>query len=95
MRLIAILRDPVDRAYAHYQWERATRDETRSFEDALEWEQEVLAPELERWFADPQYVSQLPLFGRSYVVRGRYAEQLERWLALFPREQLLVLTSES
>lgn len=94
MRLIAILRDPVDRAYAHYWWERATRDETRTFEDALAWEEEVLTPELERWFADPAYVSELPLFGRSYVTRGRYAEQLERWLALFRREQLLVLTTE-
>lgn len=94
MRLIAILRDPVDRAYAHYQWERMTRDEARTFEDALAWEEEVLAPELERWFADPEYVSSLPLFGRSYVTRGRYVDQLERWLALFPREQLLVLTTE-
>jgi hypothetical protein len=30
----------------------------------------------------------------SYVARGRYIEQLERWLELFPREQLLVLTRE-
>jgi Sulfotransferase domain len=94
MRVIAVLRDPVDRAYAHYHMERETRDERRPFEDALAWEEEVLAPELERWFADPAYASLLPLYGRSYVARGRYAEQLERWLRLFPREQLLVLTTD-
>ncbi len=94
MKLIVVLRDPVDRAYSHYQWERTTRDETHSFEDALAWEVAVLAPELERWFADPTYVSSLPLLGRSYVHRGQYAEQLERWLALFPREQLHVVVTE-
>src|SRR5262249_37662763 len=30
----------------------------------------------------------------SYLSRGRYAEQLERWLGLFPSEQLLVLGAE-
>jgi hypothetical protein len=94
MKLVAVLRDPVDRAYAHYQWEKATRDETHAFEAALDWEVAVVAPELARFIADPTYVSSLPVFGRSYVARGRYAEQIERWLALFPREQLHVLTAE-
>jgi hypothetical protein len=30
----------------------------------------------------------------SYVARGRYAEQLDRWLQYYPRERLLVLRSE-
>jgi len=30
----------------------------------------------------------------SYVARGRYLQQIERWLELFPREQLFVVTSE-
>jgi len=94
MKLIVVLRDPVERAYSHFQMERETRDETRSFEDALAWEEAELRPELDRWVADHAYESALPLFGRSYVARGCYAEHLERWLALFPREQLLVLMSD-
>jgi Sulfotransferase domain len=94
MKLIAVLRDPVERAYSHFQMERETRDESRSFEDALAWEEAELKPELERWASDPTYVSPLPLFGRSYVARGCYADHLERWLALFPRDRLLVLTSD-
>jgi hypothetical protein len=31
---------------------------------------------------------------RAYVGRSMYADQLERWLALFPREQLLALRME-
>ena len=30
----------------------------------------------------------------SYVARGRYAEQLERWYARFPRQNVLVMRSE-
>jgi hypothetical protein len=30
----------------------------------------------------------------AYLARGRYAEQLERWFAVFPREQLLVVASD-
>ena len=30
---------------------------------------------------------------RGYLARGRYAEQLERWWARFPRDQLLVIES--
>lgn len=94
MKLVVTVRDPVERAYSHYWMEVETRDETRSFEEAIAWEEAEIWPELERWLADPAYVSTLPLFGRSYVARGFYADQVERWLALFPRKQLHVLTSD-
>ena len=94
MKLVVTVRDPVERAYSHYWMEVETRDETRSFEDAIAWEEAEVWPELDRWIADPAYVSPLPLFGRSYVARGFYADQLERWLALFPRKQLHALTSD-
>ena len=43
--------------------------------------------------ADPAYFSHA-WWNYTYRSRGRYAEQLERWLAVFPREQLLVVPSE-
>ena len=93
LRLIAVLRDPVERAYSQYQMQVRKRGETISFEDALDREDEYLNRELGRLRDDPTYVSSTG-YRRSYVARGRYAEQLERWLALFARDQLLVLTSE-
>lgn len=93
MRLIAVLRDPVDRAYSQYQMQVRKRGETRTFEELLDLEQVELPQELNRIDADPAYVSPIGL-RRSYVSRGRYAEQFERWLPLFPREQFLILTSE-
>lgn len=93
VRLIALLRDPVDRAHSHYHHERELGREPLSFEDALEREEERMRGELERMLADSAYFSHA-WWNHTYLSRGRYAEQLERWLAVFPREQVLVLSSE-
>jgi sulfotransferase family protein len=92
-RLIAILRNPVDRAFSHYQHEVALGREPLSFEDALDQEERRMRGEVERMLRDPSYFSHA-WWNFTYVARGRYAEQLERWFAAFPREQLLVLLSD-
>jgi hypothetical protein len=92
-RLIAVLRDPVDRAFSHYQHEVALGRERLSFEDALDAEGERMRGEVERMIRDPSYFSEA-WWNHTYVARGRYAEQLERWFAVFPRDQLLVLFSD-
>jgi hypothetical protein len=43
--------------------------------------------------ADPAYFSHA-WWNYTYLARGRYAEQLERWLAAFPEEQLLIIPTE-
>lgn len=92
-RLIAILRNPIDRAYSHYQHEVRLGREPFSFEEALEREDDRLRGEVERMVAEPSYFSE-SWWDYTYVARGRYAEQLERWLSVFPRDQLLVLFME-
>jgi sulfotransferase family protein len=92
-KLIALLRNPVDRAFSHYQHEVALGREELSFEDALAREDERMEGELERMLGDPTYFS-YPWWNYTYAARGRYTEQLERWLAAFPRDQLLVLFTE-
>jgi Sulfotransferase domain len=92
-KLIVLLRNPVDRAYSHHQHEVARGFEHLSFEDAVESESERLAGETDRMLEEPLYYS----FNHqhySYLARGRYAEQLEVLLGLFPRERVLVLRSE-
>ena len=88
-RLVALVRDPVDRALSHYQHEVALGREPLSFEDALAAEDERLRGEVERLLADPRYFSR-EWWSHTYKARGRYAEQLERWLEVFPHEQLLI-----
>ncbi len=93
VRLLALLRNPVDRAYSHYQHERRRGRETLSFEEALAREAERLNGEMRRLLADEDYDS----FNHrhySYLSRGIYIEQVRAWTALFPREQMLILKSE-
>ena len=93
VRLIAILRDPVERAYSHYQLAHRNGREPLSFEQALAAEPERLAGEEARLLSDPAYRGEA--YGvQSYRTRGLYLEQLERWWAAFPPERLLVLRSE-
>jgi hypothetical protein len=93
MKLIAVLRDPVERAYSHYHMQVRWGYETVSFEEALDREEAGLDSELARLREDPPVYTDL-VNRISYVARGRYAEQLERWLSYFRRDQLLVLLSE-
>lgn len=91
-RLVVLLRDPVDRALSHYHHEVALGREPLPFEEALDREPLRTDGELER-LGDTSYFSHA-WWDFTYLARGRYAEQLERWLAVFPREQLLALASE-
>ncbi|MCA9864064.1 MAG: sulfotransferase [Thermomicrobiales bacterium] len=92
-RVIALLRNPVDRAYSHYLHERARGHEALSFEDAVRAERERLTG-LEAQLASGNLTVSEAHKRASYLARGRYARQLERWLAIFPRDRLLVLRSE-
>jgi Sulfotransferase domain len=92
VRLIAVLRNPIDRALSHYNHEIERGTETLPFEEALDAEEQRMEGELERMLADPAYFS-YAWWNFTYLSRGRYAEQLERWFAVFPREQLLVVSS--
>ena len=92
-RLIVLLRDPVARALSHYHHERALGMEPLSFEDALDAEAERLDGEERRIVQFPGYVS-VSHQHHSYVARGHYADQLERWLGVFPRDRMLILVSE-
>jgi hypothetical protein len=92
-KLIALLRDPVDRALSHYHHEVALGREPLTFEEAIEAEPERTRGEEERLVREPGYFSHA-WWDYAYLARGRYAEQLERWLAVFSREQLLVVASD-
>lgn len=93
-RLVAVLRDPVTRAYSHYQYELRRGFEDLSLDAALDREEERLAGEAERMAADPTYES-FEHRHHAYLARGRYAEQLDGLRRHFPAERLLVLQSEA
>jgi hypothetical protein len=92
-RFIAFLRNPVDRAYGHYLHMVRLGFEDRSFEEALALEEERITPDMEMMGKDPLYYPG-PFYRFSYVTKGFYAKQLDRWKAHFPPAQLLIMRSD-
>ena len=86
VRIIVVLRDPVERAYSHFKERTHHGGETLSFEDALAAEEDRLRGEAERIVAEPSYLS-AEHENHSYLAQGRYLDMLPRWFSLFPREQ--------
>jgi hypothetical protein len=83
IKLILLLRNPVDRAFAHWNMQRFKDREPLDFLDALKEEQQRIAdmPSIEsRRFA--------------YVDRGFYSDQLERVFKFFSREQVKIVKFE-
>ena len=93
VKIIVLLRDPVSRAYSHYQHEVRNGREPLTFEEAIMREPDRLVGEHERLLRDDHYVS----FNHrhfSFAARGRYLEQLVPWFEHFSRDQILVVASE-
>ena len=83
VRMIVLLRDPVERALSQVFHARKRGFERLKLEEALEAESSRLQS------GNPESLQK-----HSYVTRSRYLEQLDRYETLFPREQLLILKSE-
>jgi len=93
VKLLVLLRDPVERAYSAHTHQVGLGYETEPFERALELEGERLEGEVERIVADPEYSSRSHQH-YAYRTRGQYAEQLERLERWFSREQIHVVDSD-
>jgi hypothetical protein len=93
-KLIVLLREPGARALSHYMHNMRLGLETEPFELALRLEEARLAEDLQRLTTETD--NPLYSFRRySYVTRGLYSDQVQRWLEVFPRDQFLFLESES
>jgi len=92
VRLLVMVRDPVERAYSAHAHQLGFGFETEPFERALELEDARLEGEAERLAADPAYHS----FNHdhyTYRARGYYADQLEKLAAIFGRDRIHVVDS--
>lgn len=91
IKLIAILRNPADRAYSEYNLSIKKGIQTLSFEEVVNIEIEKIR-ECEKKLTGVG----VDFFTKSYnyLARGLYAKQLKTWFELFPRNQLLVISTE-
>lgn len=81
-RLIAILRDPIERARSHHGWASEGGWESRPFDEVIA---DLLRPQaLTSARARPDERT-------GYVVWGEYGRILDGYFAVFPREQMLVV----
>jgi hypothetical protein len=95
VKVIAMVRDPVERAYSAYKHELARGFEwEKSFARALELEDARLEDEVERMVADPGYQS-FNHRHHAYCRRGEYARLLTPFLEGLGPDQVLIVESES
>jgi hypothetical protein len=95
LKIVALLRDPAQRAISHfYHNRRVGRELLDNPLDAFKRETERIGADGERMRSDPRFYS-ADYHEFSYLTRGRYAEQLARWYAHFPRERVMVVCSET
>lgn len=94
VKLIVMLRDPVERAYSHYYHEirhHAERMENtvhalvQEGNQICEEEKALISGQIERSYSHQHH---------SFLSRGLYAKQIERWLQYFPHSQMLFIKSE-
>ncbi|MDQ6687447.1 MAG: sulfotransferase, partial [Actinomycetota bacterium] len=90
VRVIAMVRDPVERAYSAHTHETRRGFESEPFETAVDLEEARLAGEVSRMRSDPGYQS-FEHRHHAYLGRGRYAEQLQPYLDLLGPDRVLVL----
>jgi hypothetical protein len=91
IKLIVLLRNPIDRAYSNYHLGVRLGSESLSFEDSIKKEIELLEKnndiendEIEKF-----------LRPRSYIAKGLYYKQIKNWFEIFSKDQILVLSTEN
>ena len=85
VKLIFLLRDPVQRAFSNYLWSKMNNKETEDFETALKLEKK----RERNWAKQPEEIRyQRP---HAYFSRGLYADLLQIYFDLFPRRQILCM----
>jgi hypothetical protein len=90
LKIVIILRDPIERAFS--SWKLITKyfNERRTFEDAINDELNIIKNKLDK-------NENITFFTASnhYLRKGLYFKQIEKLLKWFPKDNLLILISEN
>ena len=93
VKLICLLRNPIDRAVSNYNHRIRLGIEDQSIQDAFEAETTSIAGEEQKIIGQNGYNS-YNHYHFSYLSRGYYADQLKRWYEHFAKSDLMVIQSE-
>lgn len=90
--ILAILRNPVDRAVSNYRFSSDNGLETLSVEEALTCDEDARVVQDGEWFlVGERRIGANPF---AYRKRGRYVDDLQRYVERFGRERLHVMVFE-
>ena len=89
MKIIVILRNPIDRAYSQFNLSK------KELTQSLDFESEVFREitELEKKMENNNEL-EFNKEKQHYIQRGLYAKQLKSWFEIFPRDNILILSTE-
>ena len=82
IKILIILRNPIDRAFSHYLMSCKRGFEKKSFEEAIILEEERIC---KGYFEKSHY---------SYISRGKYSEQIKRYYKYFDKENIKIIFFE-
>ena len=83
-KFIVVARDPIERVFSHYNWLYCNGYVEKDFiPEVREWDTSGFDPSIN---FDGNY--------KYYVEFSRYGEQIERYLDIFDRDRILVITTE-
>jgi len=108
VKLIILLRNPIERALSHFHHNVLLGIEKLSFEQAIKQENERINKSFdelknEKIFKNENFASYFiklltlkpkDYFNFSYLHTGKYFEHLKNWTEIFSKKQLLIIKSE-
>ena len=95
IKLIVLLRDPVDRAYSHYQMEKRKFRENLSFEEAIKHEQLNFTSLYNKVLKEDEYIANNELINKSYLRRGVYVEQIKNLFSYYDKSKIMIIESKN
>ena len=91
IKIIAVLRNPVDRTYSHYHLALRDKTITGSFEEVIEKDIKQLEKN-KSIQKDDNYFNNI--VQKSFLARSFYVEQLKNWFEVFNKKNILIISSE-
>ena len=93
IKLILMVRNPIDRAYSEFNLDVKEEEQEKTFEELINEEITRIEKEDES-ILSKNYVDKFSPKFRHYLRKGMYYEQLQPWLELFKKNQILIISAE-
>lgn len=90
IKIIIIIRNPIDRAISHYSMNIRKKIENRSFIEAVEFDKIYTLKE-EKFLISKKLCKSYFHQHYSYLSRGRYFRQINHWFDFFPKKNFFII----